>query len=359
MDPHLSASGYSDEIDLFDLFDDIKQKWYWLIGSGFVCVFLSALYAFLATPTYKADFVFKPVSDADLIQLNQPRLKDVFDVPADELFLTPEKAFKAVRTTVFSGSVMRDFYSSLLESVSSDLVTLIYNDKLSLEQNFSNFSDRFSMIDPSARQDDVFLKVSFELSEAALAASVLNQFSQFVIDRHHTDTRESIEKRIELKLEQWNIQAEEMRNKYQAEKKRQIFSLQESAAIAASLNQKRPLYDAERVSVGAQPPLFMMGETALRSEIEQLNSRTAENEVYYVPDLPELMWKIRSVEGTKIAWSNIKYVVVDQPAITPRSAVKPRKLLILALGAVVGGMLGIMFALATAAYDRRKNRQLV
>ena len=33
-------SGYKteDEIDLFDLIDDIKSKWYWLVGTGWLVV---------------------------------------------------------------------------------------------------------------------------------------------------------------------------------------------------------------------------------------------------------------------------------------------------------------------------------
>lgn len=356
MELHTQSSAHDDEIDLFDLLDDIKQKWYWLIGAGFICTLLAGIYAFLASPVYKTDLILKPIAEADLIQLNQPRLKDVFDVPEDKLFLTAENAFGAVRTTALSGSVLRDFYSVLIAENEGALLGLIYNDDLSSEQNFVQFARRFSMINPGSKQDDVFFKITFELSDAYYASVVLNRFSEYLINRHQAETRRSIELRIALKLEQWHMQADELRNRYQAEKQRQIFRIEESAAIAASLNQKRPLYDAERVSVGAQPPMFMMGETALRSEIEQLNNRSKQNEDLYIVNLPELLWKIKTVEGASIAWQQVKYVVVDQPAMIPVSAIKPRKLLILALGVVAGGMAGIMMALIAAAYGRRKVR---
>ena len=169
---HMQQNYMADEIDLFDLIDDIKEKWYWLVGTTAVFLLMAGLYAFVATPTYQTEVVFKPVGEADLLPLNQPRLKDVFDVPADKAYLTSEQAFKDVRTQALSGSVLRDFYNMLLAEQDPVLLPLIYNAALSSEQNFSQFSARFTSVDPGAKQNDVFLRLKFELSDAALASVV-------------------------------------------------------------------------------------------------------------------------------------------------------------------------------------------
>ncbi|QQD23866.1 hypothetical protein GJQ55_04945 [Venatoribacter cucullus] len=348
----------ADEIDLFDLIDDIKEKWYWLIGTGLVSVVLAGLYAFMATPTFQTEVVYKPVTEAELLPLNQPRLKDVFDIAADKSYMTAEQAFKDVRAQALSGSLLREFYNLLLSEKDPQLLPLIFNEKISPEQNFSKFTERFSSVDPGAKQNDVFLRLKFELSDAALASAVLNRYSDFMLQKHRDETREAVSMRIEAKLDQWRIQADEMRTKYLAEKERRLLTLEEAAAVAASINQQRPLYDAERVSVGAQPPLYMMGEKALRSEITQLKGRAQRGEDAYIAGLPELLWKIKTVEETQIAWNRVKYIQLDQSAIVPLSAIKPRKLLVLALGAVAGGMAGIMFALMAAAQVRRRQRKL-
>ncbi len=349
----------ADEIDLFDLIDDIKEKWYWLIGTGLVSVVLAGLYAFMATPTFQTEVVYKPVTEAELLPLNQPRLKDVFDIAADKSYMTAEQAFKDVRAQALSGSLLREFYNLLLSEKDPQLLPLIFNEKISPEQNFSKFTERFSSVDPGAKQNDVFLRLKFELSDAVLASVVLNRYSDFMLQKHRNESREAVSMRIEAKLDQWRIQADEMRTKYLAEKERRLLTLEEAAAIAASINQQRPLYDAERVSVGAQPPLYMMGEKALRAEIAQLKSRAQRGEDAYIAGLPELLWKIKTVEETQIAWNRVKYIQLDQSAIVPLSPIKPRKLLVLALGAVAGGMAGIMFALVAAAQSRRKQRKLV
>lgn len=348
----------TDEIDLFDLIDDIKEKWYWLIGTGLVSVVLAGLYAFLTTPTFQTEVVYKPVTEAELLPLNQPRLKDVFDIAADKSYLTVDEAFKNVRAHALSGSVLREFYNLLLSEKDPEVLPLIYNEKFSSEQNFSKFTERFSSVDPGAKQNDVFLRLKFELSDPVLASAVLNRYSDFMLQKHREETRAAVSMRVEAKVDQWRIQADEMRTKYLADKERRLLTLEEAAAVAASINQQRPLYDAERVSVGAQPPLYMMGEKALRSEIAQLKSRAQRGEDAYIAGLPELLWKIKTVEDTNIAWDRVKYIQLDQSAIVPLSPIKPRKLLVLALGAVAGGMAGIMFALLAAAQSRRKQRKL-
>ena len=102
----------------------------------------------------------------------------------------------------------------------------------------------------------------------------------------------------------------------------------------------------------------MMGEKALRAEILQLKGRAQRGADAYITGLPELLWKIKIVEETSIAWEKVKYIRLDQPAFVPLSASKPRKSLVLALGAVSGGMAGILFALLAAAKVRRQQRKL-
>ena len=348
----------NDEIDLFDLLDDIRDKWYWVAGSTVVCIIAAALYILQATPVYQTEVVYKPVAVADLLPLNQPRLNEVFELAAGNRYITPDLAFREAREYALSGAVLQAFYDVLLSEKDPALLPLIYDDRLSAEQNFREFSERFTSVDPSPKQTDVFLRIKFDLSDAALASRVLNRFSDFMQQQHLDAIRQEVSLRIQARLDQWRIKADEMRAQYMAEKARRLLTLEEAAAVAASINQQRPLYDAERVSVGSQPPLYMMGEKALRAEILQLKGRAQRGADAYITGLPELLWKIKIVEETSIAWEKVKYIRLDQPAFVPLSASKPRKSLVLALGAVSGGMAGILFALLAAAKVRRQQRKL-
>ncbi len=347
-----------DEIDLFDLVDDIKEQWLWLVGTGTVCVMAALLYAFWATPTYEAEVVFKPVREADLLPLNQPRLKDVLGVAEKEVFLTSKQAFADIRDRALSSNNEHRFYQELLKGDNTALKALIENPKLTPEQNFIKFSERFSHTDPGAKDSDVFLRLKFQISDAALAASVLNSYSQFLVNEHAAEVRSSVQMRIQAQLDYWQMQAGELRTAYEADKQQRLFKLREAAAVADSIGQARPLYSADRVAVGVEPPLFMLGSKALRAEITQIEERKKATEDSHIKGLPELLAKIKVAEGAKINWERVRFAEQEQPASTPIAPVKPKKLLIVAVGVVLGGMLGVMLAIVRAAWLRRIERKM-
>ena len=346
-----------DEIDLFDLIDDVKDKWQWAVGSAAVVTLLALVYAFWATPTYRSELVFKPASEAELLPLNQPKLREVFGVAEDQVYLTPEKAFKDVRKLALSSNYMRGFYSELLASATPELNTLIYDAEITPEQNVSKFAEWMSHSDPAAKSTDVFLGLQFDLSDSTLSAQVLNQYGLYIQRRYMSEMQAAVSMRIKAQLEQWRVEAEEIRTRYLADKNRRLVKLQEAAAVAASINQKLPMYSGDRVAVGFEPPLYMMGERALRAEIAQLQSRSEKGEDMYIEGLPELLWKIRTVEEANVEWAKVSFVQLDQDAIVPLSPIKPKKKLVVALGAVAGVMIGLLLALITAAHERRQQRK--
>lgn len=346
-----------DEIDLFDLVDDIKEQWRWLLGTGIACVLAALCYAYLATPVYQAELVYKPVNDTELLQLNQPRLKEVLGVAKDSQYMSAENAFRDVRAQALSGTVLAEFYAKLLSEDNAELKQLIHRDRLSTEQNINRFGDFFTTVDSKAQQEDLSFKIKFELADAKLSADVLNRFSQFLLTKQANEVQEDISMRVNAQIEQWQLEVDKLRSEYSATKQMRLLELQEAARIAASINQQRPVFDGKQFAVGVQPPLYMMGEKALKSEIAQLNNRKPSDEDNYIKGLPELLWKIQNAQALKLSWNRVKYVQIDRAAVVPVTPIKPKKLLIVALGAVAGGMLGIFMALLAAAYQRRLERK--
>ena len=343
-----------DEIDLFDLIDDIRSKWRWLLAGFVVCFGVAIVYALLVAPVYQTSVVLRDVTEAELLALNKPKLRDVFGGDV----ITPEKAFKEVRAQALSAAVAGDFYKVLVERNYPGLNDLIVDSSITPEQNFAVFSERLKHRDPGDKDTDVFLEITFDLENADLAAKVLNDFSEFVIESYREDKRSFVSMRISSQLESWRTDADEKRTQYFAQKQRTLFDLKEAAEVAASIKQDRPLYSGERVAVGATPPLYMMGEKVLRTQIKELEMRSTDgNEDAYIAGLPELLWKIKQVEESGIDWSLVHFIDFDQKAMAPRKAIKPRKALIAALGGVAGLMLGTIAALLAAAQARRKVRK--
>lgn len=189
---------------------------------------------------------------------------------------------------------------------------------------------------------------------------------------------------------------EAIRLSLKTRRENRIQQLDEAIAIAASLGIKKPstpssLSEGTRVSgsvikteVNNQNiPLYFMGTEALEAEKQSLLSRenddftsgriveiaqelkllehnrqievleSRENEDLFLAELAEQHKEISRLKGLKVNMDNLKMVSVDQLAVQPASPIKPKKTLIVAVGIVLGGMLGLFVALLRSAIRKR------
>lgn len=85
--------------------------------------------------------------------------------------------------------------------------------------------------------------------------------------------------------------------------------------------------------------------------IEQLQQR--EQEDLFLSRIADWREEEARLKSLKLDLSAVNLVRRDQRAVPPLQAVKPRKALVLALSAVLGGMLGLLVALVRSAVQRR------
>lgn len=170
-----------DEVDVLELFDDLKNQWRWLLGGVLVASTLAILYVRIVQPVYQVESVFKEVSEAELMQLNQPKLLSVLVGAKEDVYISSIDAFKIARTVLRSNQTLQLFYDHLIEIGRQDTIRVIMNNGLSREQNFLNFVEQFNFIDPGAKETDRYLKITFECSNAELAAQILNDYVSFAL----------------------------------------------------------------------------------------------------------------------------------------------------------------------------------
>ncbi|GAA6145719.1 Wzz/FepE/Etk N-terminal domain-containing protein [Thalassolituus maritimus] len=367
---------HDDDIDIFDLVDDIKDKWYWMLGTMVAGVLLAFVYAFTATPEFKTDAIITDVSPSELLPFNQPVLMSTLALSASAggdsdtgspvimtdaavFELDPESAFLGARSVLRSSSVRRSFYSDLLLRGDERTTSLLFEEKLTEEQNLVKFLDRFAFGDASGKETlDTYLKVSFSLSEdAELARNILNEYLAYAITEYQARVRNEFERKLQAQIELNETRAANFRTQYETEKARRIAMLEEAASVAASINQSKPFYNTNDVVVSSEPPLYMMGEVALKREAEQLKARSSrESEDIFIDGLPLITGYLDSLKAVKVDWESVQLVEVDQPALLPLKPAKPRKLLVIALGGVGGVMMGVLAALLAAASSRHLRR---
>lgn len=192
-----------------------------------------------------------------------------------------------------------------------------------------------------------------------------------------------------LKRAELQDELKALRQQLKTRRDSRIAQLDEAVRIAKALNIVKPttpssLGEVGRVSQGSvirtevnnqQIPLYFMGSEALEAEraalrqrrsddftepriaeiakelqllannrqIETLNKR--ENEDLFLKDLAIWREEAARLRSLDIDASNLKLVSIDQVALEPLRPIKPKKALILALGLVLGGMLGLFIAL--------------
>ena len=363
-----------DEIDLFDLIDDVRDKWRWVVGLALFGLLVAALYVVVAEPVYRTEAVIKDAPASDLVAFNQPALrttlilearKDVEkedeegdegpSLSAEPVFeLDSEQAFMGARAVVRSVATRKAFYQSLMQGSDETLKALIYDAEYTDEQNLALFLERFGFSDPSAKQLlDVYFTVTFELADAERATRVLNDYVAFALGRYDRQIRSELGRKLSAQLQLNESWADSLRATYHAEKRRRIIELNEAAEIAKVIGQSQPFYNSNDVVVSSEPPLYMMGEKALRAEVAQLESRTnLETEDLFIKGLPEILQNTALLESVSVDWDSVNYALIDQPALLPLSPAKPKKILVLGLGVVGGLMLGLVAALVAAGAAR-------
>lgn len=201
-----------------------------------------------------------------------------------------------------------------------------------------------------------------------------------------------------LKRAQLKDELAALREELKTRRTNRIQELSEAISIAESLEIRTPTTPsamAEAPRGGAQVirtevtnqemPLYFMGTEALMAERDALANRKSDDfiepriseiqselamlennreveilqergsEDLYLTNLAELREEAARLKTIKLDTERLRLVRLDQPALQANNAVKPKKAMILALGLVLGGMLGVFIALIRSLVNRSSN----
>ena len=342
-----------DEIDLFDLVDDIWSHKRWVFVGLFVTVLLAGLYLVKAVPIYQTEAVIKSATEKDLTEFSRPQLSGIYTIDV-------KQAFASAQSALMSTEYRREFYQLNLKQIKA--IAGAYNDKITLDQNFTNFSNDFSVSASGTKDSESFVKVSLKSTDAEFASNLLNDFVEYALTRRLNDSYETMQAKVNGRVESLNYQAEIIREEYMSSKARRILELKEATKIASAVGQDNPVYRNMDLVGGQLPPLYMLGSKAINAEIQALESRDKmskelpRGEDQYIKGLPKILLEIDSLETLEIDLNKVNLASIDEVAVIPVGPIKPRKLLILALAIVAGLFIGLFMALIVAAYRKHKLR---
>ena len=343
-----------DEIDLFDLWDDIVSRKWVVVAVFFVCLACAAIYLSVAKPVYQVQSVIKPVEELGLEALNVPQLNGIYSLSADA-------AYDKVKLAVLSKELQRIFYEENLVDLKE--VQGLYSDGVSLAQNISAFNETLQVrLSNDKKDSEKFIEVGLQSGSADDVANILNKYIGFILRRQLLDVQRSVGIKLAARLNKLEYNASLIREKYYSRKVQRKLQLDEAGKIAKSVGQVDPIYAKSDILGSFKPPLYMYGVKALSaeevalSEREQMTKDLPLGEEHFIEGLPEILFEIDQLKKLKIIYSDIEIARVDEYALAPLSQIKPKKILVLLLACVLGVFLGVMAALLVSAYQRHLHK---
>jgi LPS O-antigen subunit length determinant protein (WzzB/FepE family) len=399
----------NDEIDLGELLRSLFQQKYLILSIACVVTLGAAAYALLATPHYQVQSVLRPVNRGSLDELNGTGVYELTPADALSRvgvgLSSYESRLKFFRDNqqLFTGLVEPGrSLEQVFEEFNRSAFTMLQTDPkkpnslsefVGISLTYPKGVDGVEVVNGlvAAVQETERERIATDLK--VLIANRLFALEQ-KIEAARASYEASKQAQIATLLEQDALRRAQLQDELQAvrselktRRESRIKSLDEAMQIAESLGIRKPttpsaMADAQRqgqvvrTEVNSRDiPLYFMGVEALKAERQALSERSSDdfsepriaeiekelallssnrqvdileqrkNEDLYLKDLAEWRQEAAQLKGIKFDTSTLQLVRLDQQALEPLSAVKPKKALVIGLGGIAGLMLGVLVAL--------------
>lgn len=416
--PNQSYNTIDDEIDLFELFQSLWQEKVLIVIITAVVTAVALIYALAATPVYQVQSIVKPVLAKDLDELNGTGVyklspgQAVNQVGASLESYDARFAFFKANQALFepllsdSATLEQNFQriNDNIKILKTDAKEEVFDSYVGVQLQYPK-----GINGPAIANGLIEHAVQLEKDRITASLEVVINNKLERLERTMSVARAEYEANIEsqiakliekdtLKKAQLLDELETLREALKVRRQNRIKQLDEAIAIAQALGIKKPatrasLADEQRNAAGniirtevnnQSSPLYFMGTDALNAERESLMARedddftsgriveintalkllennrqievlqSRENEDLFLAELAGNRKEAARLKNLKVDLDNLKIVRVDQLAIEPSSPIKPNKKLIVAVGIVLGGMLGVFAALIRSMIRKRK-----
>lgn len=356
--PHMQShhtSSPSDDIDLRELIQTLwSSKWtIALITLGVTAA--AAAYAFLSTPIYETQVQTLPPPPNGLAeynmanQLSGPGIATLTGnrdnaVPA----LDPGVAYAVFLRHIASVSLRQQFFNDVYLPAQANYDATPTN----RERLWRRFNKQLAIKLPRKPEDNELMVLTLAGTNPQEIAQWANEYTQIAISAARAQLLDNIKSAINLRISSVEEQIKTLRKNAQIDRQNRIVQLAEALAVAEATGLEAAVNTGSLIlSFDNESNDYLRGAKALRAELAQLKSRESDDP--FIPKLSELR-KIQTLLQTVslISLQDVSVALIDEIANPPENPIKPRKALILTLGAILGGMLGIFLVLTRSFFIR-------
>ncbi len=332
------------EIDFIELIQGLwAQKWL-VLSLTFLGAVLAGSYAFLSRPVYEARVAVLPPSLSDVAGFNIARSRDSGLLP-----FTVSQVYSVFTRNLQSEGTRRQFFRevylpSLEERVGSvDGLYRAFSDDVSVNQPTKELPERYTVV--------------FDRHDPEQAAKWAKQYIDLAAQRSMDEMRGNAQRELEVKSRNIQQQIDTLRQVVKERRTDRIVRLKEALQVAEAVGVEKPpligsQIDQQLSAIMEGSLMYMRGSRALRAEIEALEARTSDDP--FIPALRGLQEQLALYESKQLSFDRVAVFRQDGSVETPDDPIKPRKVLILALGILAGGVLGVLAALLRLLFREKR-----
>ena len=373
-----------DEISLLDLLEVLIRKKVLIIAITFIFTLLSIFYAQSRTPTYKATIGFLEPQETFTSALPPEIAKNLSghkDVAKDKtskmsaanpspfsMFLSKITSYKLKKEVFEKGNFLKQFYGEG-SIVNLETAVLAIHDSISIskekeDENLPSF------------ERPVYLEMTG--TKPVAMSEFLNALAQSSMQDVTKEIKALTGFLVDTEINRIAIEVDTARTLSIAKKEQDILRFSEALEIAKNLRvtehnfgiQKNSsfqfgvLNDTVAESIGnpltveiqdtSLPIWFLFGEKALQQELEVLKSKKNGISLPGMAESQVMLKELKSIDPSSL---KIKVVTISQPSIPPTTPVKPNKIVIIAIGMVLGLFLGVIIAFIRNSMDQLRKEQ--
>ena len=364
---------YDDEIDLFELFETIwRGKWKII---SFVVASVVGVFGYQVThPTsFTATTEIKPITSIDADRYRESNAVGFFKVSPNQLL---NLYIEQLEERSLFEEAIRTF--ELVEVAN-------YKNEQAFNEAVVALASSIEVLPPlnadGAKKGDVrrFWTIEFEYNDADKWKSVLSSVDGYAreavrltLQRSFATSLSVARQNREFKLEDIQTQIDNALTDYKRKSSDRLAFLEEQYALAKQLKIAKSTIEVQTFSsannlitnVKTDTPYYLRGYEAIGKEIELIETRSDKNA--FTSGLLELEQKKREIEQNKTP-ERAESLFASTPIMssTDFSAVavtveatdfetQNKRMLMLALAVVIGGMIGIVFVLVNNSIRKRK-----
>lgn len=344
------VAGNSDEIDLFELAQNLWKQKALISMVTLAITALAAGYAFLSTPVYESKASILPPRSADIAGYNLGRSE------AGLTEFTTASVYSIFTQNLRSEGLRREFFEQVYLPAETASQGAKAKDELK-----ESFNRKLSVINPDVKNNPEHFAVLVQSADPSRAAEWANLYVERVANRTQKDMADTVAIEISTRVRSIQSRIAVLRDNAKKLREDRIARLGEALKVADKVGLQAPQVKASRISSDGELEqfvdgnlMYMRGAKAIRAELDVLQNR--KNDDPFIVGLRELENQLDFLAKVSVSPKGVAVFNLDSAAEAAENPIKPKKALILSLGLVLGGMLGIFTALISGMLAKHREK---